>query len=291
MERVRKMIHTELPHGEGFFGKGSTVAILDTGISMHPDFKNRILDFRDFVNERSGVYDDNGHGTHLAGIIGGSGVLGGGRYMGIAPECQFVSLKVLDGMGNGNIESVVRAVDWILKNREKYHIRFLNISIGMMPQTHLSEQRALVEAICALWENNICVVVASGNNGPDTSSVTVPGTIPELITVGSLDDNDRVLLGGSMHVGYSGKGPTKHCVVKPEILAPGTRVVSCSRQGGYVSKSGSSMATAVVTGGLAVMGEIYPQFTPSDMKLFLYSKLRRRKSSSGWGHFDFEELM
>lgn len=291
MERVRKMIHTELPHGEGFFGKGSTVAILDTGISMHPDFKNRILDFRDFVNGRSGVYDDNGHGTHLAGIIGGNGVLGGGRYMGIAPECQFVSLKVLDGMGNGNIESVVRAVDWILKNREKYHIRFLNISIGMMPQTHLSEQRALVEAICALWENNICVVVASGNNGPDTSSVTVPGTIPELITVGSLDDNDRVLLGGSMHVGYSGKGPTKHCVVKPEILAPGTRVVSCSRQGGYVSKSGSSMATAVVTGGLAVMGEIYPQFTPSDMKLFLYSKLRRRKGSSGWGHFDFEELM
>ena len=291
MERVRKMIHTVLPHGEGFFGKGSTVAILDTGISMHPDFKNRILDFRDFVNGRSGVYDDNGHGTHLAGIIGGRGVLGGGRYLGIAPECQFVSLKVLDGMGNGNIESVVRAVDWILKNREKYHIRFLNISIGMMPQTHLSEQRALVEAICALWENNICVVVASGNNGPDTSSVTVPGTIPELITVGSLDDNDRVLLGGSMHVGYSGKGPTKHCVVKPEILAPGTRVVSCSRQGGYVSKSGSSMATAVVTGGLAVMGEIYPQFTPSDMKLFLYSKLRRRKSSSGWGHFDFEELM
>ncbi len=291
MERVRKMIHTELPHVEGFFGKGSTVAILDTGISMHPDFKNRILDFRDFVNGRSGVYDDNGHGTHLAGIIGGNGVLGGGRYMGIAPECQFISLKVLDGMGNGNIESVVRAVDWILKNREKYHIRFLNISIGMMPQTHLSEQRALVDAICALWENHICVVVASGNNGPDTSTVTVPGTIPELITVGSLDDNDRVLLGSSMHVGYSGKGPTKHCVVKPEILAPGTRVVSCSRQGGYVSKSGSSMATAVVTGGLAVIGEIYPQFTPSDMKLFLYSKLRRRKGSSGWGHFDFSDLV
>ena len=265
MERVRKLIHTELPHGEGFLGKGSTVAILDTGVAPHPDLKSRILDFRDFVNGRNASYDDNGHGTHLAGIIGGSGVLSGGRYMGIAPECQFVSLKVLDGMGNGNIESVVRAVDWILKNREKYHIRFLNISIGMMPQTHLSEQRALVEAICALWENNICVVVASGNN--------------------------RVLLGGSMHVGYSGKGPTKHCVVKPEILAPGTRVVSCSRQGGYVSKSGSSMATAVVTGGLAVMGEIYPQFTPSDMKLFLYSKLRRRKGSSGWGHFDFEELM
>lgn len=291
MERVRKLIHTELPHGEGFLGKGSTVAILDTGVAPHPDLKSRILDFRDFVNGRNASYDDNGHGTHLAGIIGGSGVLSGGRYMGIAPACNFISVKVLDGMGNGNIEAVVRAVDWILKNRLKYHIRFLNISIGMMPQTRQAEQRALIEAISALWENNICVVAASGNNGPHASTVTVPGTIPELITVGSLDDEDRVLLGGSMHVGYSGKGPTKHCVIKPEILAPGTRVISCSRQGGYVSKSGSSMATAVVTGGLAVMGEIYPQFSPSDMKLFLYSKLRRRKGMNGWGYFDFEELM
>ena len=291
MERVRKLIHTELPHGEGYLGSGSIVAILDTGMMMHPDFRNRVLDFKDFVNGRTGIYDDNGHGTHLAGIIGGSGVLGNGKYMGIAPECCYIVLKVLDAMGNGNIEAVVRAVDWIMKNRTRYRIRFLNISIGMLPQTRREEQKSLVSAIQSLWENGICVVAASGNNGPGVSSVTVPGTIPELITVGSLDDDDRVLLKGSMHLGYSGRGPTEICVAKPEILAPGTQIISCGCHGGYVSKSGTSMATAVVTGGLAVLGEIYPDFSPPDLKLFLYSKLRRKKGKPGWGSFDFMDLM
>ena len=142
MERVRKLIHTELPHGEGYFGGGSNVAILDTGMTMHPDFRNRVLDFKDFVNKRTGIYDDNGHGTHLAGIIGGSGALSNGKYTGIAPECHYIVIKVLDTMGNGNVEAVVRAVDWILNNRRRYNIRFLNISIGMMPQTKREEQQA-----------------------------------------------------------------------------------------------------------------------------------------------------
>lgn len=291
MERVRRLIHTELPHGEGYFGSGSTVAILDTGMTMHPDFRGRVLVFRDFVNGRNGIYDDNGHGTHLAGIIGGSGALGNGKYTGIAPECRYIVLKVLDAMGNGNIDAVIRAVDWILQNRDRFQIRFLNISIGMMPQTRREEQDALIQAIQSLWENGICVVAASGNNGPAASSVTVPGTIPELITVGSLDDDDRVLLKGSMHLGYSGRGPTDLCVTKPEILAPGTQIISCGSRGGYVSKSGTSMATAVVTGGLAVLGEIYPDFLPFDMKLFLYSKLQRQRGKTGWGSFDFADLL
>lgn len=291
MERVRKLIHAELPHGEGYLGNGSTVAILDTGITMHPDFKNRVLFFHDFVNGRSNIYDDNGHGTHLAGIIGGSGTLSNGKYMGIAPECNYIVLKVLDAMGNGNIDAVLRAVDWILENQVRYSIRFLNISIGMMPQTKYGEQQILIAAIQKLWEKGICVIAASGNNGPAVSSVTVPGSIPELITVGSLDDDDRMLLKGSMHLGYSGRGPTEICVAKPEILAPGTHIISCGNHGGYVSKSGTSMATAVVTGGLAVLGEIYPNFTPSDLKLFLYSKLRRRKGKTGWGNFDFADLI
>ena len=291
MERVRKLIHADLPHGEGYFGKGSIVAILDTGMAMHPDFRNRVMQFYDFVNGHTGMYDDNGHGTHLAGIIGGNGGISNGKYTGIAPGCQYIVLKVLDAMGNGNIETVVRAVDWILKNQVQLNIRFLNISIGMMPQTKREEQSALILAIQELWDHGISVVVASGNNGPGVSSVTVPGTIPELITVGSLDDDDRVLLKGSMHLGYSGRGPTEICVTKPEILAPGTHIISCGSHGGYVGKSGTSMATAVVTGGLAVLGEIYPDFTPSDMKLFLYSKLQRQKGKTGWGNFDFANLL
>jgi len=291
MERVRKLIHTQIPYSEGYFGTGSTVAILDTGMAMHADFKNRVLDFHDFVNGRSGMYDDNGHGTHLAGIIGASGSSGNGKYMGVGPGCRYVVLKVLDSMGNGDIEAIIRAVDWILKNQMHLQIRFLNISIGMMPHTKRREQQELIAAVERLWEQGICVVAASGNNGPGVSSVTVPGSIPELITVGSLDDNDRGLLRGSMNIGYSGRGPTDSCVTKPEILAPGTRIISCGSHGGYVSKSGTSMATAVVTGGLAGLGEGYPNFSPSDLKLFLYSKLHRKKGRPGWGCFDFAELL
>jgi serine protease AprX len=94
-----------------------------------------------------------------------------------------------------------------------------------------------------------------------------------------------------MNRGYSGRGPTDICVTKPEVFAPGTHIVSCNSHGGYISKSGTSMATAVVTGGLAVLGEVYPEFSPWDLKLFLYSKLHRRKGKSGWGAFDFQALL
>jgi serine protease AprX len=195
-------------------------------MSVHGDFKNRVLFFKDFINEKTSLYDDNGHGTHLAGIIGGSGAGSRGIYMGVAPECDFLVLKVLDAMGNGNIETMIRAAEWIQKNRRRYRIRFLNISIGMTGHTKPLEQEALIQAVRGLWAQGICVIVASGNNGPAPSTVTIPGTIPELITVGSLDDDDRVLLGGSMHRGYSGRGPTDICVTKPEIFAPGTHIIS-----------------------------------------------------------------
>jgi serine protease AprX len=264
---------------------------MDTGMALHGDFKNRVLDFQDFVNGKTGLYDDNGHGTHLAGIIGGSGGGSNGTYMGVAPGCEFLVLKVLDAMGNGNIETVIQAAEWIKKNRRRYRIRFLNISIGMTNHTKPEEQEELIRAIQGLWAQGICVTAASGNNGPAPSTVTIPGAIPELITVGSLDDDDRVLLRGSMNRGYSGRGPTDICVTKPEVFAPGTHIVSCNSHGGYISKSGTSMATAVVTGGLAVLGEVYPEFSPWDLKLFLYSKLHRRKGKSGWGAFDFQALL
>lgn len=291
MERVRKIIHTEIPHKEGFFGSGTTVAILDTGIAQHTDFRGRILEFIDFVGNQTNAYDDNGHGTHLAGIIGGSGVFSRGKYMGIAPKCNFVICKVLDSIGNGDTKDALTAINWVLENKEKYNIRFLNISIGMMPRARRNEQKLLGDAIRMLWEADICVVVASGNNGPSRASVTVPGTIPEVITVGSLDDDDRSLINGTMNIGYSGRGPTDVCVSKPEILAPGTRIISCCHRGGYVAKSGTSMATAVVTGGLVLLGDIYPGMRPSDYKLFMYSKLKRRKDKIGWGSFDFADLL
>ena len=105
MNRVKKIVHCD----GNFDGQDLVVAIMDTGVSMHPDLDGRIWMFRDFVNGRIDIYDDNGHGTHVCGIIGGSRV-------GIAPKCKMIVLKVLDREGNGSVEQSMKAFRWILEN-------------------------------------------------------------------------------------------------------------------------------------------------------------------------------
>ena len=103
-------------------GKGIGVAMLDTGIFPHIDFAGRILAFQDFIYDRKIPYDDNGHGTHVAGILGGSGAAFQGKYKGVACGCNLIGIKVLDRNGNGEKESVIRSLDWIQKNRNRYQI-------------------------------------------------------------------------------------------------------------------------------------------------------------------------
>ena len=198
----------------------------------HPDFDQRILIFKDFVHGQKSIYDDNGHGTHISGIIGGNGALSHGRYMGMAPGCNLIVLKALDRNGNGNTKEVLEATEWMVKNKERYHIRILNISVGMLPEAKKEEQKRLLEAMEWAWENGIVVVAAAGNNGPDANSVTIPGICKTIITVGSSDDDGLLLKQNGLLPGYSGRGPTKQCIVKPEILAPGTHIISCGSHGG-----------------------------------------------------------
>ena len=138
MDRVRKIVNAEWAHRNGYTGSGITVAIMDTGIAAHIDLNTRVVGFVDYVNGRKGAYDDNGHGTHVAGILGGSGFASHGKYTGIAPGCNILSIKVLDHLGNGNTRNVIRALNWLLKNREKYKIRILNISVGDRKSTRLN---------------------------------------------------------------------------------------------------------------------------------------------------------
>ena len=132
MEKVKKAVTycQNTAKNELYTGKGVGVAILDTGACLHLDFGSRILAFRDYVRGWTMPYDDNGHGTHVAGIIGGNGRASRGRYCGIAPGCSLIPIKVLDEKGNGKKESVIHAMDWIEKNREKYNIRVVNIFSG-----------------------------------------------------------------------------------------------------------------------------------------------------------------
>lgn len=295
MDRIRELLNTSYVHKRGFTGRGITVAVMDTGLYPHKDFRNRVLDFYDVVGQEQECYDDNGHGTHVAGIIGADGYSGMGQYMGIAPGCNLLPIKVLDKKGGGNTRQVRDAICWMLDRKEKYDVRILNISVGMLKNAREEEQTELLKLVEQVWDEGIVVVAAAGNNGPMENSVTIPGICRTIITVGSSDDEDSVIKGQGLKKGYSGRGPTDCCVTKPEILAPGTRITSCDvRDCSYTTKSGTSMATPVVSGAIALLLDKYPWMTPKEVKLKLYQTANRScdsKERHVWGCLDLVKMM
>lgn len=292
MDRVRNLIHCDKVHRLGYTGRGVGVAILDTGISMHPDYAERIRIFQDFCNHKSRPYDDNGHGSHIAGIIAGNGCMSKGRYRGVAPSASLIVLKVLDRTGNGNTKDVIEAMKWIIENREKYGIRVANISVGMLPQSKYKERDQMLEWVDHMWDSGVFTVAAAGNGGPSSSSVTIPGSSGTVLTVGSSDDRDLLVRRRGLYPGYSGVGPTDCCICKPEILAPGTEIRSCHFENkGYAVKSGTSMATAVVSGACALAYDRFPNMSAAELKLRFFEKLSVDSGHSYWGKLDVAKLL
>jgi serine protease AprX len=315
MNRVNDIIECKWAHRNGYFGKGVGVAIVDTGICLHKDFSeggNRVVAFKDFVNGKKETYDNNGHGTHVAGIIGGNGFSSKGKYIGIAPACNLIVLKVLDHRGDGNISDVLAGLQWIIDNSKKYNIRVVNISVGTSAKDTLDENSLLVQGVNAVWDSGIIVVVAAGNNGPGPMSISTPGISRKVITVGSSDDNVSVEVFGSKSKDYSGRGPTPYCIKKPDIVAPGSNIISCNinryvtkTRGNaiyqtadspmmYTIKSGTSMATPVVSGAIALLLSAYPNLSNKDVKLKLRDSavdLGQRWEKQGWGLLNVRRLL
>lgn len=269
-------------------GKGIGVCVLDTGIFPHPDFSGRIWAFKDFVGYHLQPYDDNSHGTHVCGIIGGDGRASGGRIRGVAPECGLIVLKVLDRMGNGRKEDMLKAIRWILENKRRYKIRIVNISVGTTCRTK-KEHKTLIDGVERLWDEGLVVVAAAGNQGPRPGSITAPGSSKKIITVGSSD-----LLIGKRAI--SGRGPTFECICKPDLVAPGSRILSCApgTDPAYGMKSGTSMSTPLVSGAAALMLQKDPKLTNVEIKMKLKESARDMglpKNIQGWGEFDLKHFM
>ena len=295
MNQARKAIHCEECWREGYTGRGIGVAVLDTGIFPHRDFGNRIAAFADFVQKRPDPYDDNGHGTHISGIIGGNGAGSAGGYSGAAPECSLICAKVLDKRGNGYASDVLSGLRWIRLNREKYGIRIVNISVGSFAGRGTGENSALVKGVNAAWDDGLVVVVAAGNNGPGRMTITTPGISRKVITVGCSDDYKEVNVMGNRMVDYSGRGPTMACILKPDLVAPGSGIVSCcNRPKGYMPKSGTSMSTPLVAGAIALLLERYPEMTNRDVKLRLMERavdMGKPRNQQRWGLLDVGRLL
>lgn len=262
-----------------------SICVLDSGIYAHDDFENRIIAFHDFVEQKMSLSDTYGHGTHIAGICAGSGLRSGGKYQGMAPESRLVIGRVLGASGEGKIETLLEGIKWCIDNKKKYNIRLLNISVGLIQQVGEEKQQALLDAVEHAWDLGIVTVCAAGNNGPREGSVTIPGSSAKVITVGSVN-----VSGGQNRQSlsrYSGRGPTKQCIAKPEIYAPGNDIISCANNGWYTKKTGTSMSVPVVTGGVALLLQEKPWLSPVEVKLRLFEKSKQMQGLEhhSWGMF------
>lgn len=281
-----------------YLGDGVCAAILDTGIARHPDLKERIAGFKDFTGKTSQSRDDSGHGTHVAGILAGDGRASGGVYAGMAPRANLLVGKVLDREGNGNIGNVLKGIDWILENQEQSQVRIVNISVGTQPELAREQKRIFLEAVEHMWDRGLVVVVSAGNYGPGAGTVAVPGNSRKVITVGVPDTQARPVTGRKSNVNYSGRGPTGECVVKPDVFAPGTGIISCNARYGYpgehayIMKTGTSMATPVVSGAIACLLSKYPDMTNVEVKLKLReSCVNSPGCGAGWGLLNVGRLL
>ena len=277
-------------------GKKQTVAIIDTGTMPHIDFTlchNRIICFKDFVYGKKNVYDDNGHGTFVTGILAGSGVLSNKKFSGVAPNANIISLKALNVNGEANAVTILEAMQWIFDNHIKYDISVVCMSFGSEP---LGSFDPIMKGAEKLWQEGIVVVCAGGNSGPKFETIKSPGISKKIITVGGLNDHrksDGTYNTNEFEVAdFSSRGPALNRI-KPDIIAPSVNITSCSYKGGYVKMSGTSVATPMVAGICVLIKQKYPTATPDKIKKYLQSTaitLRLNKYSQGYGVVNAKDL-
>lgn len=277
-------------------GAGQTIAIIDTGITRHPDFcfgENRITYFKDFVNGKEEPYDDNGHGTFVAGVCSGNGALSKGYYSGIAPKSSIISLKALNGQGEASADKILEAMEWVYDNHKKYNIRVTCMSFGSEP---LGYNDPIMAGADALWDEGVVVVAAAGNSGPEFHTIKSPGVSSRIITVGGFNDNrldDENFNNDFFEVAdFSSRGPA-FSRFKPDIVAPSVDIISCGIKKPYTALSGTSVATPMIAGVSLLMLEKNNQLMPNVLKKILLSSCKPisyNKNLEGYGYPNLKNL-
>jgi serine protease AprX len=290
------VVNADQVRSQGTTGRGVTVAVLDSGVAPDPDLSGRILASVNFADERV-TKDPGGHGTHVAGIVAGNGARSDGEIVGIAPEANIIDVRVLDSRGAGRISSVVRGIEWVVAHRSVYNIRVMNLSLGA-PVTVSYRIDPLSAAVEIAWQRGIVVVAASGNSGPQRDTVVSPGIDPYVITVGATDDLGTANRGDDVLAFFSAWG-TAESNAKPDLVAPGRRIVSVRAVGSvldtlfsdrvvtaangatYIRMTGTSMSTPIVSGAVALLLQRRPDLTPDQVKALLVSTAQPYGGESG----------
>jgi serine protease AprX len=307
----------------GLDGTGVGIAIIDSGVFNHDDLKtpnglgSRIVYSESFIPGDPSTNDAYGHGTHVAGIVAGNGHDSQSgyptQYIGVAPNANIINLRVLDANGSGTDSQVIAAIQRAIQLKSTYNIRVINLSLGR----NVYESYTLdpvCQAVEAAWKSGIVVVVAAGNQGRNNdfgtqgyATIQAPGNDPNVITVGATKTNGTPGRMDDTVASYSSKGPTMvDHVVKPDLVAPGNRIVSLASPGStlvssllslniqpitatglngkYTRLSGTSMATPIVAGAAALMLQNDSTLTPDTIKARMMKTAWKGHPGNSWAY-------
>ena len=284
---ANKQIRADIVQNSGNSGAGRKVVILDTGYDYnHVELSSSYLGGKDFVNDDDDPFDDNGHGSHVAGIITADGI--SSKAKGVAPAAGIISGKVLAADGGGYFSDVVAAIYWavdgpdgIFGTSDDFGADAMSISLGTAPPYTYkgfcdSVLPSLTNAIKYARDNGVLVVVASGNSG--SAGVSIPGCISYSTTIGAVDSRNRI-------ASFSGKGNSV------DLTAPGVSIYSSWLGNSYAILSGTSMSTPMVSGTAALIKFAHPDYTVSQLESALFKSAKDfgkkgKDASYGWGRVD-----
>jgi serine protease AprX len=298
-------------------GENVTVAVIDTGVLFtHEALKSAIWTNKDeiagngidddrngyvddyfgvnVINPSKSVYDDNGHGTFVSGVIAGNGTVNP-NFVGIDPKSKLIVIKALDGNGETGASTILNAMQWVYDNKDKYNIKIVCMSFGSVS---IGRNDPLKLGAEMLWDSGIIVVSAAGNSGPTPETIRSPGSSSKIITVGALDDHreDNMPRYDLFSVAdFSSRGPI-FSTYKPDMITSGVNINGLNnniKNGFFTKMSGTSVSTPMVAGMASIILKKYPKFTPDQVKKYLINcctPITGDRNSEGFGWLDGRKI-
>ncbi|MGE5632929.1 MAG: S8 family serine peptidase [Caulobacteraceae bacterium] len=294
------------PAGSLFLsGKGVTVAFIDSGVYPHPDLvqpRNRIIAFKDFINDIEGPYDDNGHGTACIGAAFGASM--DGKFKAAAYDAGIVCAKAFNHLSIGSFSDIIAAMQWIFSIKDKYNIKIIVLSFGTTC-TH-KDFDLMGHAASVLWQNGLFVSSCSGNLGPNEGSITSPGICSLSFTTGACDTTTLP----PKVTEFSSRGPSAGKADKPDAVMPGYKVTGLSTDIRYVPKSkmiphshtlsqlytdisGSSVSASHAAAAASLLYQKKGSLSPDDVKSILKAcciSINELKTAQGGGIIDIKKI-